>query len=46
LKNYDGKNELTAREEEVRYRRFLGIRTNYTNYSFENFVENPNLLIS
>jgi NAD-dependent SIR2 family protein deacetylase len=46
LNNYDGKNELTAREEEVRYRRFLGIRTNYTNYSFENFVENPNLLIS
>jgi len=39
--NHEGKKPELAKEEELRYKRFLGGRVNYTNESFEDFVKDP-----
>ena len=38
--NHSCKKEIIAQEEELRFKRFLGVNVNYTNYSFQDFVNN------
>jgi len=45
VNNYKGKPASTKKEEEYRFKRFFGNAVNYTNYSFEQFSDNPGLLI-
>ncbi|HXX23492.1 MAG TPA: hypothetical protein VEO19_10100 [Terriglobia bacterium] len=41
VNHFPGKRESVCREEEYRYRRFLGGHVNYTNLSFEEFADDP-----
>ncbi|BDQ01552.1 SIR2 family protein [Ignavibacterium sp.] len=41
INNHNGKKNANKREEELRYKRFLGPRVNYTDLSFEQFCDHP-----
>ncbi len=45
INNFMGKEENTRKEENNRYRRFLGRDVDYTDLSFEEFAENPGKII-
>ena len=41
VNHFSGKTANACREEEYRYKRFLGSHVNYTSLSFEEFADNP-----
>lgn len=43
--HYTDKNKETAKEEEIRYKRFLGSKVKYEEVSFEQFANNPLMYI-
>jgi NAD-dependent SIR2 family protein deacetylase len=45
INNHPGKSKAEADEEKTRYIRFLGPTVNYTEFSFEEFVNNPSILM-
>lgn len=45
INNFTGKTNDSRLEEKNRFIRFLGRKVNYTSYSFEEFAENPSLII-
>ena len=46
VNNHDGKKIEVKEEEKARFQRFLGNNVNYTNFSFEDFANNPKILMS
>lgn len=46
INNHPGKSEEQKNEEMKRFKRFLGPNVNYTDKSFEDFANNPELIIS
>lgn len=46
VNNHTGKSDIVKKEEKNRYQRFLGYSVNYTDYSFEDFANNPRILIN
>lgn len=45
INNHTGKNNEIKLDEKNRYQRFLGNTVNYTDFSFEDFVDNPTIAI-
>ncbi|HEY4062809.1 MAG TPA: SIR2 family protein [Puia sp.] len=45
INNFKGKKGEVKKEEEYRFKRFLGSNTNYTNISFEEFANDPGTII-
>jgi hypothetical protein len=45
INSFDGKDEDVKKEEEYRFKRFLGANVNYTNLSFKDFANNPEAVI-
>jgi NAD-dependent SIR2 family protein deacetylase len=45
INNHAGKKSQVKAEEKNRYIRFLGQQIDYTNYSFEDFANNPSIVI-
>lgn len=45
INNHPGKSQAVLKEEKTRYMRFLGPIVNYTKFSFEEFVNNPSILL-
>lgn len=45
VNNHTGKLDSVKKEEEYRYKRFLGDSINYTEFSFENFAKKPEDII-
>lgn len=46
INNHTGKSFSDKNEEELKYKRFLGSRVNYTSFSFEDFVNDPISIIN
>lgn len=45
INNHKGKKLQQKKDEEFRYKRFLGANVNYTDYSFQDFARDPKIVI-
>lgn len=45
INNHSGKKAETKENEKLRFQRFLGQNVNYTDYSFEEFADNPKIVM-
>ncbi len=45
INNHNGKKEEVKTEEKLRFQRFLGHNVNYSNFSFEEFANNPGIVM-
>ncbi|MFA6151857.1 MAG: SIR2 family protein [Chitinophagaceae bacterium] len=45
INNHEGKKQETKDEERLRFQRFLGHNVDYTDYGFEEFADNPKIVM-